>query len=339
MTNGNFRDPVGVVTRMLRSPNPAARSALLRELARVCLLPLDIVAGPIEKWRIGRSEATDAPLLLVVGAPRSGTSLLQQLLVCHLQAAFIPNGAGLLARAPMLGAKLFGGRGQRAPTDLLSYLGQTRSLRGPNDAFFLWDRSLGQARGHLGDAVDDGSLADMRRILNAWMHAYGAPLINKNNRNTVCMPSIAAALPQSKFLVVQRDPVDVAMSLLKAREEVQGDPRIGWGLLARDAAPGASQEDVLRLICEQLLEIDSIVSTAVTELGPSRVMCVDLERACSEPSGLLDDICNWMPSLKRRREHPTGPTPLVYRRHDVESASTLASVRQWLSPITSRGPA
>ena len=46
----------------------------------------------------------------------------------------------------------------------------------------------------------------------------------------------------SLFIVVKRDPFYVAQSLLKAREDVQGDRSIGWGAGADDGllSPAAS---------------------------------------------------------------------------------------------------
>ena len=332
MPSSNFKDPVGVVLRMLRSTNRAAQSALARELARVLLLPVDLIAGPFERRRIGRTTASDSPVLLVVGAPRSGTSLVQQLLVTHLQANFIPNGAGLLPRAPMLGARLFGKGGRVAPRDYLSYLGQTRSLRGPNDAFFLWDRWFGDARGHLGAAISPEALDAMRHTLNVWMHTFGAPLINKNNRNTICMPAIAQALPQARFLVVRREPVDVALSLFKARAEVQGDSRVAWGLLARDAPREANDHEVLQAICEQLHEVESVLRASMEQLDPSRFRCVSLKHVCAEPAEFVASVSNWMPAFKMLPERLSELRPLEYRQPEAATPHREL-LQQWLAPI------
>lgn len=334
MGSSNFKDPVGVVLRMLRSSNPAARSALLHELARVALTPLDRVAGFFERRRLVGSTSHDAPALFIVGAPRSGTSLVQQLLAYNLDASYIPNGAGLLPHAPLLGARLFGRGGRDAPPSMQSFLGQTRTLRGPNDGFFLWDRWLGPQRGQLAPTIDSEQRAAMRHTINVWMERFGDPLINKNNRNSLCMSSIADAMPLARFLVVRRDPCDVALSLLKARKEVQGDARLGWGLLAEDAPPGSSEDEILQAICSQLVAIEGRMRHDVQSLGSERVMTVDLRDVCSSPRAVLESICHWMPTLKPRQGRLARLEPIPLQHYADSSQKRLSLLRTCLAGIT-----
>ena len=95
----NFQDPIGLVRRMLASGDPAARSALGREALRYLLLPLDWVLGRFEQRRLKPSAGRLPPIVLIVGSPRSGSTLLYQVLAGHLPVSYPSNLTALFERA------------------------------------------------------------------------------------------------------------------------------------------------------------------------------------------------------------------------------------------------
>jgi hypothetical protein len=90
-THANFRDPVGLLLRMLRSGDRAARGALVRELSGVALLPLDRALAIAERRRLRTAPDVIQPLVFVVGAPRSGTTLVYQALARFLRSPTSPT--------------------------------------------------------------------------------------------------------------------------------------------------------------------------------------------------------------------------------------------------------
>lgn len=73
----------------------------------------------------------------------------------------------------------------------------------------------------------------MKEFFDAWSTALPKPFLNKNNRNVGCAELLARLLPETRFVVVRRNPLLVAQSLVTARRQVQGDKTIGWGLFSR----------------------------------------------------------------------------------------------------------
>ena len=76
----NFSDPMGLLLRMLRSGNRAAYGALFRAALSVGVAPLDWMLERKEKRRLGAvcESGSEHPLVLIVGPPRSGSTLLFQ---------------------------------------------------------------------------------------------------------------------------------------------------------------------------------------------------------------------------------------------------------------------
>lgn len=281
----NFRDPVGLVLRMLRSGDRAARSALLRAGSALVVTPFDALLASRERRLIREDRGGREPLLLIVGPPRSGSTLLYQLLAATLPVSYLTNWSALFPRATITASRI-GPRPRatkRAP-DLASYYGNTRGLRAPNDGFHVWNRWLGNDRYATPDSLDEQAAVSMRRFFAAWTSVFPRPFLNKNNRNASCVALLAGVLEDAIFIRTSRDPVFVAQSLLLAREAIQGDRGAGWGLGSeRPARPADPFQDV----AGQVDHVERTLDTQCAALPPGRLVRVPYEELCRDPTAIV----------------------------------------------------
>ncbi len=287
----SFRDPVGLARRMAFAPVPAARSALLRTALGVAAIPLDRWLARRERGLVAAAPASHQPLLLIVGAPRSGTTLVYQTLARALPVSYPTNLSALFPHAPITAQAAFSRRhvdpNPRIETRAVprSFYGQTRGFANTNDAFHVWDRWLGGERYRAPDSLPPETVAAMRQFFDAWRSRFPDPFINKNNRNTDCIDLLAVALPEARFLVVRRDRAATERSLLVARQVVQGDVRRAWGLRSRDADHG---EDPLEVVREQLDVIEARLRTQCATVAPERLGEIDFAEFVAEPRGTVE---------------------------------------------------
>jgi hypothetical protein len=288
----NFRDPFGLVRRMLRSGDRAAYTALCLAGMELGLAPLDLALRSYEKRLHQRSAAySDLPILLVVGAPRSGSTLVYQALVSGLDVSYFSNLGSLFPRAPIAASLLFGGAPRTRPKPFRSYYGNTAGLSGPSDAFSIWNRWLGATdRYHAPASIDEEQSRSMREFFDTWLSTFGRPLVNKNNRNTDCLALLAAALPNARFVVVRREPEYVAQSLVLAREQIQGSRFVGWGLLSQDSNPDAGREGYLDDVCRQVFAIEARLREGEAQVDARRFLNVAYESFCEDPVGAVRRI-------------------------------------------------
>jgi hypothetical protein len=298
---GNFRDPAGLVWRMLGSGDRAAYSALARAVLMVVLRPLDLMLRSGERRRLRAAEGqTPRPLFLIVGAPRSGTTLVYQLLARFCEVCYFTNLAALFPGAPLSASRLLGAWFRQGRADFHSFYGQTAGLSGPNDAFELWNRWLGPDRYAVPDELPPETIQSMRTCFAAWTNEFARPFLNKNNRNTLCLTLLARALPETRFIVVRRDPFFVAQSLILARARIQGSKTYGWGLASRDTQaldePLAYVDDV----CTQVLAIERQLDQQLERIPPERVWQLSYEELCEHPGAQLLELQTRFPEITLR---------------------------------------
>ena len=296
---GNFNNPLGLVSRMLRSGNRAAYSALLREALGIGLKPADLLLSLFERRRSISSESSsnNQPLILIVGPPRSGTTLIYQVLAHCLEVSYASNLMGLFPRSPLTATRLFGRFVSPRPVaDFRSYFGQSSRLSGPHDGFFIWNRWLGEDRYAPKGQLTASEREKMREFFARWATEIPTPFLNKNNRNTNCIDLLAKELPSARFLIVRRNPAAIVRSLIRAREQVQGDRRAPWGLLS--SAENDHQLGYVDDVCHQVTQIEKRLDEQLRAIATSKIIEVTYEDFCHNPKALLDRMVERIPNLR-----------------------------------------
>ena len=95
------RDPFGLFVRLVRTGDPAARFTMLNAVAGVAATPLDMALAVVERRRYAAASSPRKPIVLVCGAPRTGTSLVTQTLIRHLPVHYFNNLTAVFSRSPV----------------------------------------------------------------------------------------------------------------------------------------------------------------------------------------------------------------------------------------------
>ncbi len=281
----NFRDPVGLARRILQSRDRAAYFAIASTAVAAVVTPLDaLLASTIEKSHL-RDAVPTKPVIIVTGAPRSGTTVLSQALIHNLPVTYFNNLTAVFPRAPIAANRLFRRLLRKPAGTLHSYYGRTSGFASENDGLHLWDRWLGPDRYSVPDRLDPQTAADMRRFFAAYERAFGRPVLNKNNALATGAVAVAEALPTSHFIFIRRDPVFAVQSILGARETIQGTREAPYGVNdpARRATPTSPIEDV----CAQVLYHERRMEEERRIIGDARFWVVDYEQFCVEPHAIV----------------------------------------------------
>lgn len=297
----NFRDPVGLLKRMLLSGNRAAYDALMRAGFAIGITPLDWALQSRERRRLAEvsPEQPTRSQVLIVGPPRSGSTLLYQTLARYADVSYLSNLSDLFPRSPITATGIFQRQRKQRRKNFSNYYGQTAGLSAPNDGFALWNRWLGSDRYITPETLSTADSGNMRRFFAAWSQRFGKPFLNKNNRNAFCLKLLAETLPEAKFIIIRRDPFFVAQSLIEARTKVQGDKNRPWGLASTEEHVVASEPlGYVNDVCDQLLRIKDRLQEQQTAVNPERFVETNYETFCQDPAEELRRIAEHISTLQ-----------------------------------------
>ncbi len=277
-------NPFSLALRLLRTGGPEARFAMFSTLLGMVATPLDLLLSPLEARRYRKATARTEPIIFVCGPPRSGTTLLGQVLIRQLPVAYLNNLTSVFPRSPISANALLGPLIRRKPIDYRAYYGKSRYLSGPNDALYIWDRWFGKNRNEVPRTLLENSDQAMVEFFGAVESFYAKPLVTKNNRLNTCAHLVAEVLPRAHFLCLKRDPLFLAQSLLLARREIVGDMRHPYGI---DSKTRVTSEDYIEDVCRQVMFYEAAAADQLARIGPERFWIVEYEKVCAAPEVLV----------------------------------------------------
>lgn len=183
-----------------------------------------------ESRRLAVSETElSYPPIFIVGSPRSGTTLLYQLMVHCFRLAYFPRVVNKLYTSPILATGWALKRHKPYISDFTSSYGLIDDPMSPHEAGAIWNRwyPIEQVHGYNytpAGYFDDTTRHVIYQTIAGVERLFDAPFINKNVKHSVRIQSLVEIFPQALFLQVKRDPFDTASSILKMRKANLEDP-------------------------------------------------------------------------------------------------------------------
>jgi len=285
----HFHDPFGLARRLLSTGDPAAIFAMQEALLGLVAAPLDLLLSIGERERYRKAPAPQLPLIFICGAPRTGTTLVEQVLIDHLPVAYLNNLTAVFSRAPLTANRIF------RPASLVrgkayhSYYGKTLGFSGPNDGLLLWDRWLGKDRTRVRSSLTTTEQQEMQRFFGAMEQLFAKPILVKNNNLNACAELIAEVFDRAFFICMVRDPLFLAQSQLQARLDIHGCDDVPYGLAAA-REPAADAVDVIEDVCRQVLYHDQLARHQQKRIGAERFWIVQYEEFCRNPTKLVEAV-------------------------------------------------
>jgi hypothetical protein len=252
------------------------------------LQPLDSLAA---RWY----SSHERPVVFIVGAPRSGTTLAYQLAVRHLPLAYVDNVTARFWMAPTLGALLPLGRWSatdRSSIALDSVLGSSPGLRGPHEFSYFWQHWLGE---HPTDELTPDELeradwAGIDRKLRAIAGVFRAPLVVKSiNFVDYHVGWLADRQPRYRFAWMDREPLYAVQSILESRRLRYGSESTWWSVrprdveLWRDASP-------MEQVCHQVSHVRRALEAAFESLPETRRLVLRYADLVADPRSGLERL-------------------------------------------------
>lgn len=270
-------------------------SGLLSPQSDASAADLNNLLAPLEDQITADLEAPELPVVFIIGAPRSGTTLTYQLLVARGGFAYISNFLARFWQVPSIGIHLENAVGLREKTyhtDFTSEYGRTRGWLEPHEFGYFWDRWFDQ--GQTSHKLDRKQLSRvdikrLRRVVASIENGYGAPVVFANNTwCTFQIEYLARVFPTSLFVVCEREPLYIAQSILIGRRRLQ-DSQTWWSV--RPLGHEAVQDQPWwKQIGWQVSETIREMHAGLERVAEGRQVKVQYEELCQDPVAKLENI-------------------------------------------------
>lgn len=238
------------------------------------------------------SREADHPCLFIIGPPRSGSTIFYQLITSLLDLSYIDNLANLARNNPFFGMKLsqalFSGKSHQS---FNSNYGQTSEggLHAPAEAlfFYLWfpkDRHFTEA-----SDLSPKQLDALRKTINGITNTHDKPLVIKNLSFSLRLQALREFIPDARYVVVRRDPLYTAQSLLLAMRKNQQPENKVWGILPKDFEK-LEGLDPHEMVVRQINQIERQIYTDLKKIPAEKVLFVDYEKLGDNIDSILDNV-------------------------------------------------
>lgn len=201
-----------------------------------CVGRVNPLLGRIQRLHFDTTLEQRHPLLLVVGPPRAGTTVVSQLLTATLDVGYINNFVARFWMAPALGAMLWRQTRADALPSLRSVRGSTEQIGDPNEFNYFWKRFFAEGPSHACASLPAAKRRSLAWEIAALSTAWNKPVLMKHVFGAVRLIALIRAVPWLRIVVVRRQPLYNAQSLLKVRMDVHGDIGKWWSLRPRQIA-------------------------------------------------------------------------------------------------------
>jgi hypothetical protein len=283
----------------------------LRHVRAQFFKAMSLLLGILERLFVMAMPNKTVPTIWIIGPPRSGTTLLYQLLIRRYKLAYISNFAAMFPKSPVLAQSaanlLF--NPQNRITGFESDYGRTANRLGPHEAGPFWYRWFPK-----GDhvyvppaSVPEKCLRQFKKEIVGLSLTAKAPALFKNVYNTMRISPIVETFSNACFLVCHRDPIDVAQSILNGRVKLY-DEKSKWMGVPPKEYHEIKDHPYWQQITEQVYYVYQQIESDKKCYGADRFFEVDYEQLCKRPIETLEQIAQFL-SLHSIELQITGDVP------------------------------
>lgn len=279
---------------------------------------LNFVLSPAEKLFRKNIDETrgHAPLVFLIGAPRSGTTILYQLLIHHYSFAYINNFVGRFYRCPNLAVRVydkFGGN--KTMVDFTSDRGLTRGMSGPNEFGDFWYRWFPKSP-HYADeqTLSEEQKADLRQSVYALADYFAKPLLFKNVVHSMRLRALCDLFPDAVFIICNREPIYTVQSIYQIRKQ-QGHDK--WWSVKLKEMTGIEKRPLLEQCVLQVHEVMKQIELDAKALANCSFINLNYETLCQKTDVTLHILAEQLREfgiMLDRYDKPVSPLQSTNRR-------------------------
>lgn len=257
-----------------------------------------------ERVRFG-NDTPKHQAVFILGAPRTGSTFLYQLVTNLCQVTYLDNLTHLYYRTPLLGLHKSYKRYANTPhNNYSSVAGATnrQGMHAPSECGPFWHNWVNPSICYVDDKeLNSIDLESFKKTINAALNRYAKPLVFKNLNVAQRLHLLKATVPESKFIVIKRDPLFTAQSIYRIRQQLGIPDMDWWSVKPRNYKDLAGLEVIPRIV-QQVHAIENQIDSDLAQLfNPEQIYRVTYTNVCTDPVGTCDRIRTFMGNTEPRK--------------------------------------
>ncbi len=257
------------------------------------------------------------PPVFIIGAPRSGTSLLYQLLVNSFEFSYFPNIANRFYMCPITATKIGKQLCRKYRSSFSSSYGFEKGCMAPSEAGNIWNRWFPHENREgynytPADYLSPPAQHTIYQMVVNIQEIYGAPFITKNVKMSVRLPALQQMFPEAVYICIQRDIKDSALSNLAIRRKNKTD---WWSVMPKEINQIKHLSDTEQ-VYYQVYYVNKNIEEDLRLIPSTQIHKIKYESICTNPGDGLSKLHKFLTNnqLTVERTHPDIPTEFPVSR-------------------------
>lgn len=264
--------------------------------------------------------------VFVMGLPRSGTTLLTQLLYKNTDLYCTNNLIARFWKTPLVGAQLSKYTVSETSSDYYrSDFGRTSEIDHPHEFSWFWHDLLavqGVGQYEPEEALSSIDWKKIRlKIINLNAILEGGLVFKPMELIGFHLPRFAELFKRALFVYVRRDLMDVALSISKARQAHGCGQDSWWGSYPPKAIYDKLKQKRESLqVVHQVLYFKSLYEKKLALVSSEQVLQTNYESICAQPGEFLEQVNNYASKIGVNLTVTNAPQPFSPRSKNSEQS-------------------
>jgi hypothetical protein len=279
----------------------------------LCLEELETLLAPIGKIKQNQFNDPQHKTIFIVGCARSGTTLVNQILVKHLDCCYPSNFISRFYYAPYIGSLLqklmydFDFNGELLKTageiSISSVLGKTKGPLSPNEFWYYWRKHFNFEKIQKLDEslINTAAASEFASGLYSIQNVFDKPLVLKGMIMNWNIPYLEKLIKNSFFVFVERDLEFNAQSLLLSRKEFFNDENKWYSFYPEEYFTIKDKQPEEQVVA-QVYYTNRAIRNGLSLISQDKYMCIKYSDFCNNPQFFIDQLCEKLNVTKRNKD-------------------------------------
>lgn len=238
---------------------------------------------------VEKSSTELIPPIFIIGAPRTGSTLLSQLLIEKFFFSYLTNIQSLFYGCPAAVFKMtrFFSNKIKPQSELKSNYGYVKGLLAPSEAGAVFKYWFGEKDFSL--TIGKSQINFVRNSIKYMSHASSAPFLSKNLNNSMRLSTISTVFPEAFYIWIKRCPLYTGQSLLKMRYDLNGCYHKWASVRPKEYEELLSYSPYMQVVM-QIKGIDGYIKQQLDKIKSSYVIKIYYDNLCINWQKELDII-------------------------------------------------